>query len=172
MPFAPDFIANNLPLAFGFFFGVVFCRAQGTYWLGRAAAMGALSGKDSTGIRGVVGRWFNGPVPRKGIQILDRWGLIIIPLCFLTVGIQTAVNAAAGLVNMRWVKYTLLMIPGCVAWALLYALGVAALWFAAFTAVAGNVYAWLALSILIVLIAGGVFLYRQHHKVLEEPLDA
>lgn len=172
MHLAPDFIANNLPLAFAFFFTVVFFRAQGTYWLGRAAALGALFGKDSNGILGAVGRWFNGPVPRKGVQILDRWGLVIIPLCFLTVGIQTAVNAAAGLVNMRWVKYTLLMIPGCVAWALLYALGVAALWFAAFTAVAGNAYAWGILSVITAFIVAGVSLYRRHRRALEETLEA
>lgn len=78
-----------------------FCRAQGTYWLGRGAARGALAGAGKDGVRGSIARWFNGPTPKRGAKLLDTWGLIIIPLCFLTVGIQTAVNAGAGLVSMK-----------------------------------------------------------------------
>ncbi|CRH94742.1 Uncharacterised protein [Chlamydia trachomatis] len=87
---------------------------------------------------GSIARWFNGPTPKRGAKLLDKWGLIIIPLCFLTVGIQTAVNAGAGLVSMKWRTYTLAMIPGCIAWAILYGMGMLAIWMALLGAVAGS----------------------------------
>ena len=128
--FAPSFAREGIGL-FLFLFAVVLLRAQATYWLGRLAAKGASSAAGASGWRGRASRWFDGPVPRKGADLLDRWGMVVIPLCFLTVGVQTAVNAAAGLVRMRWGVYTLAMVPGCVLWALLYGFGIYAVWSAA-----------------------------------------
>ena len=46
---------------------------------------------------------------------------------FLTVGLQTVVNAAAGLIRMPWIRYTVAMLIGCIAWAAIYAtVGIAA----------------------------------------------
>jgi len=115
----PAFAREGIWL-FVFLFVVVFFRAQATYWLARGAASGAVLATGRQGFLGAMARWFDGPVPRKGAAMLDKWGIIVIPLCFLTVGIQTAVNAGAGLVRMRWSTYTIAMIPGCVLWALLY----------------------------------------------------
>ncbi len=133
----PDWAASGPPLFF-FLFCVVLVRAQSTYWLGRAAARGALAASGRAGVLGAIARWFEGPVPRRGAALLDKWGLLLIPLCFLTVGVQTAVNAGAGLVRMKWRTYTLAMLPGCVAWALLYGLGMLAVWAAVLSAVAGS----------------------------------
>ena len=149
----PDWAQSGLPLI-AFLFVVVFCRAQATYWLGRLAVAGALSGHGHGGLRGRIAQWFMGPTPQRGAALLQRWGLIIIPLCFLTVGIQTAINAGAGIVRLKWRVYTLAMIPGCVAWALLYGLGLLAVWIAAAGAIAGNPWAWLVLGLLIGIIVG------------------
>lgn len=130
--------ADQGPALFTALFVIVFCRAQGTYWLGRLATRGALAGVGKDGVWGSIARWFNGPTPKRGAKLLDKWGLIIIPLCFLTVGIQTAVNAGAGLVSMKWRTYTLAMIPGCIAWAILYGMGMLAIWMALLGAVAGS----------------------------------
>ena len=121
----PSWASSGLPL-FIFLFFVVFQRAQLTYWLGRAAAKGALTASGKKGLRGKIAAWFEGPVPRSGARLLEQWGIIIIPLCFLTVGVQTAVNAGAGVVRMSWKKYTLAMIPGCIAWSIMYGLGMLA----------------------------------------------
>ena len=107
----PSWASSGLPL-FIFLFFVVFQRAQLTYWLGRAAAKGALTASGKKGLRGKIAAWFEGPVPRSGARLLEQWGIIIIPLCFLTVGVQTAVNAGAGVVRLSWKKSTLAMIPG------------------------------------------------------------
>lgn len=133
----PSWADHGLALFIALFV-IVFCRAQGTYWLGRGAARGALAGVGKDGVWGSIAHWFNGPTPKRGAKLLDKWGLIIIPLCFLTVGIQTAVNAGAGLVSMKWRTYTLAMIPGCIAWAILYGMGMLAIWMALLGAVAGS----------------------------------
>ncbi len=143
----PDWAASG-PLLYGFLFVVIFFRAQGTYWLARFAAAGALTGENSSGIRGAVARWFNGPVPRRGSALLKKWGLIIIPLCFLTAGVQTAVIAGAGLVRLDWRTFTVAMLPGCAIWAALYSLGLLALWMAALGAIAGNPVAWIVIAVI------------------------
>jgi membrane protein DedA with SNARE-associated domain len=118
--------------AYAFLFFVVFLRAQGTYWLGRGVVSGALHTR--------WGRRFEGPTMQRAHAFLERFGPFGVPVSFLTVGFQTAVNAAAGIGRMRYGVYTLAMIPGCLAWAAIYtALGAAALrlfqtftwWFAA-----------------------------------------
>lgn len=102
---------------------------------------------------------------------MEKWGLLIIPLCFLTVGIQTAVNAGAGIVRMKWQRYTLAMLPGCIAWAILYGMGLLAVWITVVTAIAGSPWAWAALGCVAVLIAGVV--YVRHRKQRESaPEDA
>jgi membrane protein DedA with SNARE-associated domain len=117
---------------YAFLFVVVFLRAQATYWLGRGVVAGALHT-----------RWrgrFEGPMMQRAHAYLERYGPFGVPVSFLTVGFQTAVIAAAGLTRMRYGVYTLVMIPGCLAWAAMYtALGAAAVrlietftwWFAA-----------------------------------------
>lgn len=157
----PDWASSGAPLIV-FLFCMVFPRAQATYWLGRLAASGALTGRGREDWRGRVAAWFEGPVPSKGAALLERWGLVIIPLCFLTVGIQTAVNAGAGLVRLRWHTYTLAMLPGCVAWAVLYGMGMLAVWTAAIEAVAGNPW---ALGTIGVVLAAAVFtLWHRRHR--------
>lgn len=167
----PDWASSGAPL-FTFLFFVVFVRAQGTYWLGRLAAAGVLAGKDHEGVRGRLARWFNGPVPARGAHLLERWGLVIIPLCFLTVGIQTAVNAGSGVVRLKWRTYTLAMIPGCIAWSLMYGLGMMAVWMAVLGAVAGSPWAWALIAVVLIGVGSHVAWRRMHPKVSPELADS
>lgn len=144
----PQWAASGPPF-FVFLFFVVLLRAQGTYWIGRATARGALRAREHEGFLGAIARWFDGPAPRRGAALLERWGVLIIPLCFLTVGVQTAVNAGAGIVGMKWRTYTLAMLPGCVAWAVLYGLGMLAIWMAVIAAIAGSTAGRLAIGLLV-----------------------
>jgi membrane protein DedA with SNARE-associated domain len=125
----PSWITSQpFVLAFGALLIVVFFRAQGTYWIGRAARAGALQTR-------LAGR-LTGPRMTRATAALNKWGLPLVTVSFLTVGFQTFVNAAAGLARMRWPRYTLAMLPGCVAWAAIYAtVGLAAF------------EAWVALSV-------------------------
>jgi membrane protein DedA with SNARE-associated domain len=97
---------------FLFLFVIVFLRAQGSHWLGRLAVAGAAH----TRLR----RYVDGPVMQRAHAYLEKWGPIGVPLSFLTVGFQTAVQVAAGVGRMSFALYTVVMIPGCVAWAALY----------------------------------------------------
>ena len=165
----PAFAREGIWL-FVFLFVVVLLRAQATYWLARGAASGAVLATGRQGFLGTMARWFDGPIPRKGAAMLDKWGIIVIPLCFLTVGIQTAVNAGAGLVRMRWSTYTIAMIPGCVLWALLYGLGTLAVFAAAIRAIAGSPWGWAGLALIIALIAAKIAWGRRKRRAVDAAL--
>ena len=101
----------------------------------------------------------------------EQWGIVIIPLCFLTVGVQTAVNAGAGVVRMSWKKYTLAMIPGCIAWSIMYGLGMLAVWMAVVRAAAGSVWAWLGLLAVAAVVSTLVLVKRRRGRGNEQSLE-
>jgi len=106
-------------ITFAVLFGIVLLRAQATYWLGRGVTTGAMH--TSLAAR------LTSPKATRVIAALNRWGPPLVIVSFLTVGLQTVVNAAAGLIRMPWVRYTVAMLIGCVAWAAIYAtVGIAA----------------------------------------------
>lgn len=112
---------DNSPfgITFAALFGIVFLRAQGTYWIGRAVTAGLLHTR--------VAGWMTSPRMTRAVDALHRWGLPVVTVSFLTVGFQTVVNAAAGLIRMPWLRYTVAMLIGCAAWAAIYAtVGIAA----------------------------------------------
>ena len=107
-----------------FLVGVVFVRAQATYWVARWARTGADAVADRAEAhhsrRARIARRLSGPGMEKARAFLERWGYLGIPVSFLTIGFQTMVNATAGYTRMRVDLYTLAMIPGCLAWATVY----------------------------------------------------
>ncbi|OYO25315.1 hypothetical protein CGZ93_02430 [Enemella dayhoffiae] len=109
---------RQLPLAesIAVLFVIVMLRANATYWIGRGAAAGV--------IRLTRNR---APSPRRARArqraeaLIARWGVLAVPFSFLTIGIQTAVNAAAGALRMPLRRYLPAVIVGSVIWACLYA---------------------------------------------------
>ncbi|MEA5455416.1 VTT domain-containing protein [Sinomonas sp. JGH33] len=94
-------------------FAIVFLRTNGTYWLGRALAAGY-------GRTSLAARW--NPAKLDGARrLIDRWGPVAILLTFVTVGLQTAVNLAAGAGRMSLRYYIPATAVGSLVWALLYA---------------------------------------------------
>lgn len=149
---------------FLFLLGVVFLRAQGTYWAGWWLRRGAASGAEHQSLdevaqehdptpahhstrRARIAKRFSGPLWERAQAFIERWGFLGIPASFLTIGFQTMVNAAAGFTRMRWDLYTAAMIPGCIAWAALYATLGIGLWEAWRTS------PWLFLGIVAALVA-------------------
>jgi membrane protein DedA with SNARE-associated domain len=123
-------------------FVIVLVRAQATYWVARAVVTGAASRR--------WGRWLESPALKRASALLARYGAPAVTVSFLTVGLQTMINAAAGAARMRFGVYLLAMLPGCAAWALIYAtVGFAVLW-AVIGAAAGSP---LGIGILIALAA-------------------
>ncbi len=106
-------------ITFAVLFGIVLLRAQATYWIARGVTAGVLHTRWAAKV--------TGPRTTRAIAALNRWGLPLVTISFLTIGLQTVVNAAAGLIRMPWIRYTIAMLIGCVAWALIYAtVGIAA----------------------------------------------
>ncbi len=78
-------------------------RGQLTYWVARLVTERSLARSHPT--RGWQMRghsWLQGDGLARGRGSLNRWGLVVIPLCYLTVGFQTLVLAAAGVMRIRW----------------------------------------------------------------------
>lgn len=101
------------PLAVATLFVIVFLRANATYWIGRAVQAGAR--------RTRVSRLLQTPAYRRAEQMVARWGAPIVTVSFLTVGIQTMINVAAGVGRMPLRRYLPAMVVGGIFWAFLYA---------------------------------------------------
>jgi len=88
--------------------GVILCRAQATYWIGRGLGAGVT--------RSRVGARL-GPRLDAARRRIDRYGAPVVTLSFCTVGVQTAVNLSAGAMRMRFPRYLAAMFVGCLIWA-------------------------------------------------------
>ncbi|WP_104060773.1 DedA family protein [Arthrobacter sp. 4R501] len=108
-------------------FAIVMLRVNATYWIGRGAAAGLEHTRFASS--------WNGRRAVHAKELVRRWGPFAVTLSFLTIGLQTAVNLAAGAAKMPLRRYLPAAVAGSILWALLYAtVGLAA------------VEAWLALA--------------------------
>ena len=106
---------QSLPLlpAIGFLYVVIWARAGGTYLVGRGARKAAN--------RGRVKKLLESTSVQRATELVNRWGAWVVALSFLTVGFQTAANAAAGLTAMPARRYLPALAVGGLAWAVIYA---------------------------------------------------
>ena len=72
-------------------------RANATYWIGRGLRAGA--DRSRWGVRLDSAR-----MPRAQ-RLLIAWGPVAVTLSFMTIGLQTAINACAGAMRMRWMRW-------------------------------------------------------------------
>lgn len=136
--------------AWALLFVVGLLRGQGTYWLGRGASGAATRvGGEGEGRWARLKAWLNGDSTRAGRTVVHRAGLVAVPLCYLTVGLQTAILVAAGLVRIPWLRFTIAQLPGVAAWATIYSTIGFAGWSAAIAAFTGTGWGWALLAILI-----------------------
>ncbi|MGB3827521.1 MAG: hypothetical protein WA962_01985 [Ornithinimicrobium sp.] len=126
-------------ITFGVLLVVAVGRGQLTYWVARVVTERALARTHpAQGWQASVHSWLQGERLARGRSSLQRWGLIVVPLCYLTVGFQTLVLAAAGVMRIRWVWFTAAQLPGAAAWALIYSTIGFAVWQAGLAAAAGS----------------------------------
>lgn len=122
-------------IALAFLFCVAMIRGQATYWLARIATEQTLRRTRPTeGWLARVHRWLASDAVDRGRGAVQRWGLPAVTLCYLTVGLQTVVLASAGVLRMRWLRFTLAQSVGAVAWAVIYSTVGFAAWVAVFEA--------------------------------------
>ncbi|MFT4218772.1 MAG: VTT domain-containing protein [Micropruina sp.] len=100
------------PLIVATLFCIVLTRSNATYWAGRLVARGAH--------RTRAARWMDSSGYRKAVDRLNRWGAPAVSLSFLTVGVQTLINLAAGAARMPLTRYIPATVVGSIAWAFLY----------------------------------------------------
>lgn len=150
-----------------FFFVVVVLRAQATYWVARVVTQQALDHTaPPSGWRLAVHRWLSGDSAARGLELVRRWGLVAVPVSFLTVGAQTVVNAAAGVVRIPAGRYTLAMLPGCAAWAVVWTtIGLTA-FYAALGAGLGSTWGIVAAVAAVLLVAALVGLLRRRRRAV------
>ncbi|WP_421741112.1 DedA family protein [Cellulomonas sp.] len=150
-----------LGVAIAGLFVIVMARSHATYWAGRGVVRGAQAVDDHEGApswwHASVKRleaWSGTPGAQRGLDLVRRWGPIAVTLAYLTVGLQTAIIAAAGLVKMPYLRFTLASIPGAIAWAVIWAtIGFGALW-AAVALFARSPWALAGVVVLLVLVVG------------------
>lgn len=149
---------------FGALFAIVMLRANATYWIGRGVAAGSRRWRSSEG--GASPAW------QRAQRLVHRWGPLAVTFCFLTVGIQTAVNATAGVSRMPLRRYLPAVTLGSILWATIYAtvgLAAAQAWI---TAAARSPAAATVIAVLLVAAVIGVVWYRRSRAesaALEEP---
>ena len=98
---------TDLPVAAAYVFlvAVAFCRGGATYLVGRLVRRAKVLDR---------------PAVRRAEDVVRRVGPSAVSLSFLTVGVQTAVNAAAGLLRMPWRYYVPALLVGALVWAAIY----------------------------------------------------
>jgi membrane protein DedA with SNARE-associated domain len=111
-------------LTFGAFFVLALARGTATYWAGRALRYG--------GQHTALARHLDRPAVVRAEAVVRRFGAPAVAVSFLTVGFQTAVNAAAGALRMPWRRYLPGVVVGALFWATVYStigFAVRAAWF-------------------------------------------
>lgn len=104
-------VFDGLPFwqAFLGLFAVAMLRANATYWIGRGVRAGAARGERP--VR---------PGVLRAEAVVSRYGAPAVALSFLTVGVQTAINLAAGALRMPVRRYLPAVTVGALIWATLY----------------------------------------------------
>lgn len=143
---------------FGAFFVIAMLRSNATYWAGRGLRAG--------GARTGMARHLDRPAVIRTEAFVDRWGSPLVALSFLTVGVQTLINAAAGALRMPLSRYVPATVVGSLLWATLYTSVGVALW----EAITGGAWWWLLLALgVLVLVAGAS---RWLTRAATPPLDS
>ncbi|WP_303965472.1 hypothetical protein [Rothia mucilaginosa] len=106
-----DALPIEVALAFMWVVGIV--RTSIVYALGALAAEG---GARLDRIRKAM----DSPLYRKARRLINRWGVVAVPLCFLTVGLQTAVIITTGFTKKPLRRWVPAMLLGTFIWACVY----------------------------------------------------
>lgn len=160
----PEFLRNwPFALALGALIVGGMLRGQMMYWIGRVVTEQTMrrTHPKAAWMRRTK-EWLEAGGADPGVRALQRWGLVMVPISYLTVGFQSMVQAAAGVLRIAWWKYTLAQIPGAVVWGSIYATIGFAAWELAFKhAVASPLGTALVVLALALVVLAAVLTVRQ-----------
>ncbi len=100
------------PWVFLFFWCLAMMRSHTMYWIGRGITAGTARS-----------RWVSlleSPVYARAQAWSARWGVLAVPVSFLTVGIQSVIQLSAGVAHMPLRRYVAATAAGAIAWAAVY----------------------------------------------------
>ena len=161
----------SVGIAIAGLFLIVMARSHATYWAGRGVVRGAQEAHESDAAPGwwhgtmeKLEEWTGTNAARRGLDLVRRWGAPAITLAYLTIGVQTAVFAAAGLIRMPYLRFTLASIPGALVWAVVWAtVGLGAVW-GAVSLFATSPWAFVAAVVVLAATIGWVVWYRLRRR--------
>lgn len=109
-----------------------------------------------------VDRLLGTPPARRGLALVHRWGPLAVTAAYLTVGVQTAVFVASGLVRMPYARFVAASVPGSIAWAFVWGtVGLGAVWAAVRLAAASP---WALAGVLVLAVAVGVVVVARRRR--------
>ena len=117
-------------------------RGIAVYGVGRGIAEG--------GRRSRFAERFTGPGMVRAEEFVARWGVIGIALCYLTVGFQSMVLAAAGVMRMPMWRFLPAALVGSIMWATIYTTVGFAAWETALGITAHSPWAFATVTALVV----------------------
>ena len=100
------------PWVFLFFWCLAMMRSHTMYWIGR----GITAGTART-------RWVSlieSPMYARAQAWSARWGVLAVPMSFLTVGLQSFIQISTGVARMPLHRYAAATAAGAIAWASVY----------------------------------------------------
>lgn len=105
---------SDLPLGWTLlaFWCLAMTRSNGAYWIGRGIAAGTSMSR--------FAKLLDSPLYQRAQAMAARWGVLAVPLSFLTVGVQTFVQISAGVTRMPLRRYLPAVALGSAIWALIY----------------------------------------------------
>ena len=169
----PDFLAA-MPywIAVIVLTAIGLARGQMMYWLGRGVTEGALRTSRRHQATETVERtgpfrrtmlWLDRGGADPGVRAIHRWGLVMVPISYVTVGFQSMVQAGAGILRISWWKYLIAQLPGAIVWGLFYATGGFLVWKYLFTQARTYPYHAAAVFVGLVALIAVILRYRRSH---------
>ena len=100
------------PWAFLFFWCLGMMRSHTMYWIGRGVTVGTAHTRWSS--------LLESPMYARAQSWSARWGVLAVPMSFLTVGLQSFIQISAGVARMPLRRYVAATAAGAIAWAAVY----------------------------------------------------
>ena len=100
------------PWVFLFFWCLAMMRSHTMYWIGRGVTAGTAHTRWSS--------LLESPMYARAQSWSARWGVLAVPMSFLTVGLQSFIQISAGVARMPLRRYVAATAAGAIVWAAVY----------------------------------------------------
>ena len=100
------------PWVFLFFWCLGMMRSHTMYWIGRGVTAGTARTRWSS--------LLESPMYARAQAWSARWGVLAVPMSFLTVGLQSFIQISAGVARMPLRRYVVATAAGAIVWAAVY----------------------------------------------------